>query len=108
MAVKGALAKEYVAKKIAEVFGADYIGEVDKKLYVWAQENGEKIQIAIAMTCPKTPIGDVPTMDFSSDTGDFDFSGDATTATPPTAFQPAVITAEEKANIASLMEKLGL
>ena len=105
---KGAQAKEYVAKKIAEAFGADYVGEVDKKLYVWSQENGEKIQIAIAMTCPKSPVGDVPVMDFSTDTGDFDFSGDATTATPPTVFQPAVMTAEEKANIASLMEKLGL
>ena len=105
---KGALAKEAVTKKIADAFGADYVGEVDKKLYVWAQENGEKIQIAIAMTCPKTPIGDVPVMDFSADTGDFDFSGDATTAAPPSVFQPAVITAEEKANIASLMEKLGL
>ena len=108
MAVKGALAKEAVTKKIAEAFGADYVGEVDKKLYVWSQENGEKIQIAIAMTCPKNPVGDVPVMDFSTDTGDFDFSGDASAATPPTVFQPAAITAEEKANIASLMEKLGL
>ena len=108
MAVKGALAKEAVAKKIAEAFGADYVGEVDKKLYVWSQENGEKIQIAIAMTCPKNPVGDVPVMDFSTDTGDFDFSGDASAATPPTVFQPAAIAAEEKANIASLMEKLGL
>ena len=60
------------------------------------------------MTCPKNPVGDVPVMDFSTDTGDFDFSGDASAATPPTVFQPAAITAEEKANIASLMEKLGL
>ena len=44
MAVKGALAKEAVAKKIAEAFGSDYIGESDKKLYVWGDENGEKIQ----------------------------------------------------------------
>ena len=106
--VKGAQAKEYVAKKIAEAFGADYVGEVDKKLYVWSQENGEKIQIAIAMTCPKNPVGDVPVMDFSTDTEDFDFSGDASTAVAPSIFQPAEITADEKANIASLMEKLGL
>ena len=45
---KGAIAKQVVINKIAEAFGADYIGEVDKKLYVWADENGEKIQIAIA------------------------------------------------------------
>ena len=104
---KGAQAKEYVTKKIAEAFGADYVGEVDKKLYVWSQENGEKIQIAIAMTCPKVPVGEVPVMDFSADTGDFDFSGDSAAAAP-SKFQPAEITEEEKANIASLMEKLGL
>lgn len=105
---KGAQAKEFVAKKIAEAFGADYVGEADKKLYVWSQENGEKIQVAIAMTCPKNPIGDVPVMDFSTDTGDFDFSGDASAAVAPSVFQPAEIAADEKANIASLMEKLGL
>ena len=105
---KGAQAKEYAAKKIAEAFGADYVGEVDKKLYVWAQENGEKIQIAIAMTCPKNPVGDVPVMDFSTDTGDFDFSDDGSAPVTPTKFQPAEISADEKANIASLMEKLGL
>ena len=37
-------------------FGADYIGEQDKKIYVWADDGGERVQIAIAMTCPKTPI----------------------------------------------------
>ena len=31
---KGNKAKEYVAKKLAEVFGEDYIGEFDKKLYI--------------------------------------------------------------------------
>ena len=106
--VRGSQAKEYVTKKIAEAFGTDYVGEVDKKLYVWAQENGEKIQIAIAMTCPKNPVGEAPVMDFTADTGDFDFSGDASTAVAPSIFQPAEITADEKANIASLMEKLGL
>lgn len=108
MAVKGALAKEAVTKKIAEAFGADYVGEVDKKLYVWSQENGEKIQIAIAMTCPKTPVGETPVMNFTEDTGDFDFSGDTSVVATPTTFKPAEISADEKANIASLMEKLGL
>ena len=105
---RGSLAKEYVTKKIADAFGADYVGEVDKKLYVWAQENGEKIQIAIAMTCPKNPVGEAPVMDFTTDTGDFDFSDDGSAPVTPTKFQPAEISADEKANIASLMEKLGL
>ena len=39
---KGTIAKQNVINKIAQTFGADYIGEVDKKIYVWAEENGEK------------------------------------------------------------------
>ena len=31
---KGAVAKEQIAKKMAEVFGADWIGERDKKYYL--------------------------------------------------------------------------
>ena len=54
---KGAVAKENAAKKMAEVFGSNWIGEYDKKYYIWSEENGEKVQIAISMTCPKTPIG---------------------------------------------------
>ena len=55
---KGAVAKENIAKKMAEAFGNNWIGEYDKKYYVWSEENGEKIQIAISMTCPKTSIGE--------------------------------------------------
>ena len=55
---KGAVAKENAAKKMAEVFGSNWIGEYDKKYYIWSEENGEKVQIAISMTCPKTPIGE--------------------------------------------------
>lgn len=54
---RGSIAKELVAKKIAEAFGADYLGEQDKKFYVQAPENGEMVQVAISMTCPKNPIG---------------------------------------------------
>ena len=57
MAIKGAIAKEAVIKKIAAAFGEDYLGEQDKKIYVQAYEGGEKIQVAISLTCPKNPIG---------------------------------------------------
>ena len=33
---KGANAKNAVINKIAMAFGTDYIGEIDKKVYVWA------------------------------------------------------------------------
>ena len=51
---RGNDAKNEVIRRLQEAFGSDYIGEVDKKHYVWANENGEKLQIAIALTCPKT------------------------------------------------------
>lgn len=95
---RGNDAKNEVIKRLQEAFGADYIGEVDKKHYVWANENGEKLQIAIALTCPKTFVeAAIPAsnkLDFSS-------------ATPVSA-PPAEITEEEKKRLEDLMKKLGL
>lgn len=95
---KGAQAKINVINKIANAFGEDWIGEVNKKLYVWADDGGERVQISIALTCPKIPV-DAPDKNFVPDN---DWSED-------TAPQKKVeITAEEKKNIADLMERLGL
>ena len=100
---KGSLAKDRVTTKLQEVFGADFIGVYDKKLYVWAQDEGEKVQIAISLTCPKNPVAvNTPTV-----AGGFDFSGDNDVVAPST-FTPAEITQEEKDNIADLMTRLGL
>lgn len=105
---KGAIAKEVVAKKIAQVFGADFVGEFDKKLYVWAEENGEKVQIAISMTCPKVPVG-AETIDFKAEPGD-SLNFEDMSAAPITggAATSAEISETEKKNIAELMARLGL
>ena len=94
---RGNDAKAEVVRRLQEAFGEDYIGEFDKKFYVWANEGGEKLQIAIALTCPKTlvavsasPVGN--TLDF--------------TATPTQ--QQVEITEDEKARLNALMQKLGL
>lgn len=102
---KGSEAKEYVAKKLEEVFGEDYIGLVDKKYYVWAKEAGQKIQIAIAMTCPKAPVevGTAPAPS-TSDTWDFEDSVRTINVAPVNN----EITEQEKQNIADLMARLGL
>lgn len=107
MAAKGTEAKANVVKKLQEAFGPDFVGEFDKKVYVWAQENGEKIQIAIAMTCPKNPVGVInpASMDFG---GDLDFENMGAAAVAPAKFEPAEITDEEKQNVADLMARLGL
>lgn len=110
MASKGTIAKATVEKKIAEAFGADFLGISDKKIYLNVSDGGaEKIQVALSMTCPKTPV---------------DFGVSATPVTtlsekeineiPPwediPTFTPkkAEITQEERENVYKLMEKLGL
>lgn len=105
---KGAVAKENVTKIFAEAFGSNFIGEYDKKIYVWANDGGEMVQIAVSLTCPKNPI-EVDTS-VSTATGDWDFSDTPKPAGPIAVANaaPAEITAEEKANIADLMAKLGL
>lgn len=103
---KGAIAKENVAKKIAQVFGADFVGEFDKKLYVWSEENGEKVQIAIAMTCPKNPVGNI---DFSAEPGNsLNFEDMSAGPVAGGNATKAEVTDEEKKNIAELMARLGL
>lgn len=102
MAARGTEAKAYATKKIAEAFGSNYVGEVDKKLYVNCPEAGGLVQIAITMTCPKTTVG-TPTR-----AGGMDFeamvSNNVTSFTKPTT----EITQEEIDNISNLMRELNL
>lgn len=105
---KGATAKTNVIKKIYEAFGDDYIGEVDKKVYVWADDGGEKVQIALAMTCPKNPI-EVPGANepvFVDNSGGHNF--DEPAASPVVSTARAEVTEEEKQKIAEMMERFGL
>ena len=102
---KGTIGKQNVINKIKQAFGADFIGEYDKKIYVWTTENGERIQIALSLTCPKVPvaISDNPT------TGDFNFEDDAPNVVVAAgAYQPAEITKEERERVNDLMKRLGL
>ena len=101
---KGAIAKQQVIEKLKSVFGDDYIGENSSKHYVWANDGGERVQIAISLTCPKNPIG---TVDMSSAFGDgIDF--DAPAVVVQTKFEPAEITQEEQDRLQDLIQKLGL
>lgn len=106
MAAKGTIGKQNVINKIRESFGADFIGEIDKKIYVWTQENGERIQIALSLTCPKTPVTTsthIPTIN-----GGMDFEAAETAIAVSASAAPAEVTEEERQIIADLMAKLGL
>lgn len=104
---RGANAKVEVIKKIGEAFGSDFIGEVDKKVYVWANDGKERVQIALALTCPKTFVDAEDKNPMAAEAKeDFDWSSDA--VTQPEPMKKAEITEEEQKRIAELMEQLGL
>lgn len=103
MAAKGSIAKVEVTKMIQDVFGENFLGEFDKKIYVQVPENGEMVQIAIALTCPKTPVTISSGPVVKGDRIDFD--------SEPVVSVPIVkaeITVEERENIAAMMARLGL
>ena len=100
---RGANAKVEVENIIRNAFGKNFVGVFDKKLYVQADDgNGEMVQIAISMTCPKTamPVGGVAD-------GGLDFNNMPSSGSP-TEFKPAEITVEETENIRKLLSELGL
>lgn len=108
MAAKGSLAKEEVAKKIAEAFGQNFLGEYEKKLYILANENGEQVQIAISLTCPKNPIpfGEGQEEE-KKNSLDIDIGGAfGSITTPPKRITE--IPEEETRNLEALMKRLNL
>ena len=102
---RGTIAKQNVVNQLQSAFGQNWIGEYDKKYYVWSQENGERIQIAISLTCPKVPV-EVSSAPIA---GDFNFEDDApNVVVAASGYQPAEITDDERDRVRDLMKMLGL
>lgn len=105
MARRGDTARENVTERIKEAFGADFVGIQDKKIYVQAKENGEKIQFAISLTMPKTPIG------ATENPNDWRPKTEPKTedsSVVVTSDKPATLSPEDEATIAKLMKDLGI
>lgn len=98
MAAKGSIAKTEVENIIRNAFGNKFLGIIDKKLYVLANDNGEQVQIAISLTCPKNNIIE----NNNNDGMDFDAP-----VRSPDIFKPAEITPEETENVNKLLAELG-
>lgn len=99
---KGNEAKAALIKRFAAAVGADYLGEQDKKYYFNSKENGEVVQIAISMTCPKTPVT------FNGHGGDLNFDEDEPAPAPATSASPVEMSEDEQATLERLMNELGL
>lgn len=89
---KGQIAKTEITNKILEVFDGAFINE--KEIRIPWIENGETVQIKLALTCAKVNIdaGEQAPMQQS-------------TSVPA---ENRKITAEEKQEVDNLIEKLGL
>ena len=100
---RGAIAKQVITKELQEAFGADFLGEMDKKIYLQAPENGEMVQIAIAMTCPKNTIevSNAPVVK----NGMIDFEAEGTVVIPTATTE---VTQEERETVLEMMKRLGL
>lgn len=97
MAARGTVAKQEVTEKLKEAFGNNFIGEHEKKIYIWANDGGDRVQIAITLTCPKVQI---ETSEVSADSN----------SAFPTAVsaQSIEFTDQEKKNLEDLMARLNL
>lgn len=98
---KGQTGKDNVLKKIIQALGEDYIGEYDKKYYTWAQDDSDRIQVAITLTCPKIYRG-------VEETESGDYSWGETDTSVKKVSEPAQVTQKEQETLAELMAKLGL
>lgn len=109
LASKGTIAKQNVAEALKNAFGEDFLGEVDKKLYMNVpDENGQKIQIAVTLTCPKTPVAAdrvEPLKPVPPKPSTYEFGKNFT---PPPSNNSTLLSQEERDNIANLMAQLGL
>lgn len=101
MAKRGDAARQSVMDTICKAFGDNFVGVQDKKIYVWAQDgvNGEKIQFAVSITMPKTPI---------AGGGDNMSSSPSIEAASTTNFTPTELAPEDKAKIEALKAQLGI
>ena len=95
MAAKGTESKAKITEKILEVFSNSFIN--DKEIRIPMIENGERVEIKCTLVCAKTNVG--------SDDMDMRESAKATSDQSPANLE---ITEEEKKEVVSLIDKLGL
>ena len=105
MAAKGSILKQEVAEKILTAFPGSFLYNDGKEIRINGTENGESLQIKVALTCAKVAVegGD-----------DTILPGEKTAVTAgvkPAGTNekiPQEPTAEEKERLTTLLNKLGL
>ena len=101
---KGSILKKNVTDKILELFGDQaFLYNDGKEIRIEGFENGERLQIKVALTCAKTNV------ELGADTATpGDFPPPSNTPVTPTSNAPVEPTAEEKQAVADILRKLNL
>ena len=101
MAARGSESKNIITAKLLETFAGSFI--YDKNVIIPMVENGESLQIKIALTCAKTNV------ESGMDTA-IPGAATATTVTPKVMDTHGIaeVTEEEKQNVLKAMKALGL
>lgn len=101
---KGAIAKQEVMTKIMEIFPDAF--QYEKELRIPILEQGEEVQIKVALTCAKTNVSHGDDVAIPGANSDFPMPAD-TPVTPPQS-GPIAPSASEKQAVADLLRSLGL
>lgn len=102
---RGAAAKEEIINRLLNTFEGSF--KFDKEIRIPMMENGEEVQIKVTLTCAKVNVdrGSDAALPGVSQTKDKPAVSSISNATDSFLIEP---TAEEKANVKALMERLGL
>ena len=95
---RGSIAKEEIIQKILKDFEGSFVN--DKEIRIPWIENGEPLQIKVALTCAKVNVV-APGSDNA-----FDSAGEQTPA--PALDETPILTKEEKDKVNDLISRLGL
>ena len=101
---KGAIAKEEIFAKMMEVFEGSFMYNNGKELRINWNEEGNEVQIKVALTCAKEVVS--PEGEVMKAAATAKEAGPIPSATVPTSFKEP--TPEEKQNVEDLLKSLGL
>ena len=103
---RGTESKNIITAKLLETFAGSFI--YDKNIIIPMVENGESLQIKIALTCIKTNVSaedSTPAEFKAAPASDNELNFEDTPAPSPATINT---TPEERANIARLVEKFNI
>ena len=92
---RGTESKAKLIEKLKEIYPDAF--EYGKEFRIPFEEDGQRVEIKVALTCAKSNVGGESVSEVSG-----------VESNTPVDMVPAAPTEEEKANIAALMDRLGL